>query len=210
MKRQFPAAPQSLPGPMPELVRQLAEAWAQEPLRPRPSPAVLAHWDSLVNDWSQEPTLPLFVRKVANNRGTALTHASGREIVPSDNSPAHWSFALAVLGEMPSLDWVRQQLQSDTIPVAMILKASERATAKFKCSLGRVVNPNAAGWKVSHIDSIGLAKAGPVEGIPEPRLREHFIRFISPRNIFVIPTRYAGLGELPEFCDEIRKLMQPA
>ena len=206
MKRQFPTAPQLLPGEMPALVRQLADAWAQEPSRPRPSSSVLAHWDSLVKTWSEDATLPLLVRKVASNRGSVLTHASGRQIVPTDNSPAHWSFALAVLGEKPTLEWVRHQLESDAIPVAMILKASERAAAKFKCSLGRVVNPNAAGWKVSQ----GLASAGSVETTPEPRLREHFIRFISPRNMFVIPTSYAGLGELPEFCDEIRKLMQPA
>ena len=193
---------------MPALLRRLADAWTQDPARPRPTPAVLGHWDALIAAWSEDAALPLFVRKPANNRGSILIHTSGRKIVPTDNSPAQWSFALAVLDERPTLAWVREQLQADAIPVAMMLKPVERATAEFRCTLAKAVNPNAAGWKVAHVDGVRLASASAVESTAEPRLREHFIRLMAPRNMFVIPTLYAGLGELPEFCDEIRKQIQ--
>lgn len=31
---------------------------------------------------------------------------------------------------------------------------------------------------------------------------------MSPRNMFVVPSRYAGLGEVPEFCEELQKVLQ--
>ncbi len=205
MNHDFPQAPQSLPGDMPVLLRKLADAWAREPSRPHPKPEVLAHWDELIAEWSGDSSLPLFVRKAANYRGSVVRLASGREVVPTDNSPAQWAFALAVLGECPSLDWVRSQVASDAIPVAMILNKSERAAARYRCTLKRAVNPNSAGWKVAHIAGVGLASGDPIEAISEARLGQHFSRLMSPRNMFVIHTEYAGLGELPEFCDEIRK-----
>ena len=129
------------------LIAQLADIWAQDLSRPKPSVAVLAHWDTLLAAWADEVSLPISVRKAANNRGSVLPHASGRRVVPTDNSPAHWAFALAVLGKTPSLDWVRDQVETDCVPVAMILKGSERAAARFTCTLGRIESPNAAGWK---------------------------------------------------------------
>jgi hypothetical protein len=191
---------------MPDLVRRLADAWANDPSRPRPSRTVVDQWDALVAAWSEDPSLPIFVRKASNNRGSVLTHSTGRQLVPTDNSPAQWAFALAVLGETPDLTWVREQLARDRIPVAMIQKATERVVATFRCTLGRVPSPTAAGWKVAHIDPVGLSSSMPLETTPESRLREHFVRLMSPRNMFVIPTKYAGLGELAEFCDQMRRL----
>jgi hypothetical protein len=169
---------------------------------------VLAHWDSLITQWSDDSSLPLLVRKPARNRGAVLLSRGGRMIIPTDNSPAQWTFALAVLGDTPSLAWVQEQLAADAIPMAMILKATERARAHYRCTLNRCANPNAAGWKVAHIVNVGLASSEPLEQITESRLREHFVRLMSPRNMFVVPSRYAGLGEVPEFCEELQKALQ--
>ena len=124
MKRLFPSAPAQLPGEMPELLRRLADLWAQDPGRPRPSPTVVEHWDSLIARWADDSSLPLLVRKPANNRGAVLVNGAGRKIIPADNSPAQWAFALAVLGETPSLAWVNEQLSADAIPIAMILQGN--------------------------------------------------------------------------------------
>ena len=64
--------------------------------------------------------------------------------------------------------------------MAMILKATERANAQYRCTLNRCANPNAAGWKVAHILNVGLASSVALEQMPEPRLREHFVRLMSP------------------------------
>jgi hypothetical protein len=70
-------------------------------------------------------------------------------------------------------------------------------------------NPNKAGWKVCHVERVGLATALPLAELPEFQLREHFRRLMAPGNMFVIPKKYSGLGELPEFCDEIARLLEP-
>jgi len=92
--------------------------------------------------------------------------------------------------------------------MAMILTATERENAHHRCTLNRCANPNAAGWKVAHIINVGLASSIALEQMPEARLREHFVRLMSPGNMFVVPSRYAGLGELPEFCDELQKVLR--
>jgi hypothetical protein len=178
----------------------LAERWARDPTRPKIRSAVSKHWESLVSHWADGETLPLYVRKASGNRGSEVVHSSGRIIVPVDNSPAQWAFALALLGEVPSIEDVRLAIQGDRIPVAMVLKASERKASRFKCVLSQVANPNAAGWKVAHVRAIGLRDRTDVRHISEATLRQHFLQFMTPSNMFVVPLRYAGLAEIPEFC----------
>jgi hypothetical protein len=80
-------------------------------------------------------------------------------MIAATNNPAQWAFALAVLGETPSLEDIRKASAEDRIPVAMILKAGERAAAGYKCTLNNVVNPNSAGWKIAHIDGVGFGQS---------------------------------------------------
>lgn len=209
MSRVFPAAPPALPPEAEELIVRLARVWVAYPCRPRPEPKVLDHWDELIKAWADDTSLPLYARKAANNRGSAILHRSGRVIVPTDNSPAHWSFAASVLGMTPTLEDVRLLVSSDSIPVAMILKSVERQAARFKCTLGKVPSLNASGWKLAHVDGVGLATTVPLTDLGETQLREHFLRLMSPRNMFVVPTKYSGLGELPEFCAAVRATMSP-
>jgi hypothetical protein len=195
----------ALPAEMAELVTRLAMLWVKEPSRPRPASEVLEHWDRLINDWSNDMSLPLYVRKFDNNRGSVISHPSGRRIVPTDNSPAQWAFAQAVLGEQPSLEDIRRLIEADQVPVAMILNAKEKPpTAKYRCTLGKAVNPNFYGWKVAHVCPVGLKSRASLLNITEDTLRSHFRKLMVPRNMFAIPLRYAGLGELPEFCKAIR------
>lgn len=193
---------------MATLLVELAELWAQEPQRPHPTTNVLQHWDDLIANWANDVSLPLYVRKSENNRGSIIVHRSGRQLIPSDNSPAQWSFALAVLGQMPSSDDIREAVERDNVPVAMIFKEAEKSFAKFRCSLNRIVNPNSAGWKVCHIEGIGLAARGSLFDGPEDLLRRHFRLFMAPSNMFVIPIKYSGLGEVPEFCNAIARLLK--
>lgn len=162
------------------------------------------HWNRLIDGWSVDLSLPLYVRKSANHRGSVISHPSGRRIVPTDNSPAQWAFAQAVLGKQPSLEDIRRLIEADQVPVAMALKAKERATARYSCTLGDDVSPNAFGWKVAHVDSVGLTSRTSLLNHAEHTLRTHFRKLMAPRNMFAIPLRYAGLGELPEFRDAIR------
>jgi hypothetical protein len=118
-------------------------------------------------------------------------------------------FAQAVLGEQPSLGRIRRLVADDQVPVAMVLNATEKSKAYYRCTLGKVVSPNAYGWKVAHVDPVGLMSRTSIADVAEPILRSHFRKLMSPRNMFAIPLRYAGLGELPEFCDAIRAMLPP-
>ena len=100
----------------------------------------------------------------------------------------------------------REFVRRDRIPVAMILKSIEKATATYRFTLGKVRTPNEYGWKVAHLNAVGLGNAGQLEAIPIAILRDRFVRFLSPRNMFLVPTAYAGLAELPEMCEAIRSV----
>src|SRR5687767_15011479 len=110
---RIPAAPQETPRSIRDGISAAARAWFKDPVRPRVSPEVLARWDELLTGWADAHDLPLLIRKARDNRGHALVHAeTGRTLVPTDNSPAHWSVALALCGACPSLDEVREMLES--------------------------------------------------------------------------------------------------
>ena len=133
-----------------------AAAWHDDPIRPRIQGDILDHWIELIHDWSFTTDLPLLVRKARDNRGHMLRHESGRTLVPTDNSPAHWSMALALCGSRPSLDEVRKMFAEDRVPVAMAIKASEKAESRFRCTRQSIPGPNQMGWRVAHIEDVGL------------------------------------------------------
>lgn len=138
-------------------------------------------------------------------RGKLLTHP-GRPggVVLVDNTTAHWSLALALGGECPKLDSLRNLIASRSIPVATALKKWERQQADFtKTRVGKF-NLNEADCKVCHIDSVGIRKAQPVGEIDIRFLIDHFRLFLSPSNMFVVPKALSGLGELPHFTNAMR------
>lgn len=203
MSAIFPPAPSLLPSTMPSLLAELARVWAENPGRPCPALNVLQHWDQLIDTWARNVAFPLYVRKANDNRGSIILHRSGRSLIPCDNSTAQWAFTNAILGTMPTLEEIHSFINQDSIPVAMIMKTSEKKKAKYHCTLRGSINPNAAGWKVCHIQGVGLATRTPIAEIDESVLLKHFHKLMTPRNMFVIPLKYAGLGELPEFCEAI-------
>ena len=205
----FPTAPVSLPGRIPELISEMARLWAETPERPCPPKNVLHHWDQLIDEWSTSDNLPLYVRKAKNNRGSIVTHAtSGRSIVPTDNRPAQWAFVCAINGYIPNIAEIQTVIRQDTIPIAMIMNPAERASANYRCTLSKSVSPNTYGWKVCHVEGVGLANRRSLNEIDETVLQQHFRRLMSPSNMFVIPLKYAGLGELTEFCQEIIRVKE--
>lgn len=183
--------PLHLPPELDTAVRQLAAAWAASPLRPRVRRSVERYWSDLVKAWADDPAMPLFVRKGSGSRGLMLTHASGRRLIPSDNSPAVWAFTLALQGQRPAIEQVRAAIEAREIPVAF---TRLRAYGEL----------NKAGWKLAHVQKLGLKVRGPLEGLPWTALREHFCKFLSPANMFVVPKAWAGLGEVPEVIEAIQ------
>lgn len=182
-------------------IRELAIDWRDSPMRPRLSEEVVQHWDRLIEEWVNEPTVPLLIRK-GGNRGELFYHNIGRPLVIVDNSPANWCFASALLGRCPTLPEIHKALENHDIPVAMIFKKEELPFATYRGSLGRtgdIPNLNSLGWKVCHINSVGLNNRTSAAATPISSLIQQTRAFLNPRNMFLVPKIYGGLGELPEF-----------
>lgn len=202
--QNLPSCPLKLSDELHEPLRQLAEAWANSSSRPSPTAEIEDRWSAFLNSWIADESLPLFIRKAAFGRGKVIVHESGRKLIPADNSPAQWAFSLALLGQCPSMDELQQLVKADRIPVAMILKAIEREHATYRYPLSKAENLNRVGWKLAHIDSIGLKQRGELETFEISKLETHFVRFMNPENMFLVPKAWAGLGEMPEMIAAIR------
>lgn len=184
-------------------LRELGRAWAHAPERPRLSADVKKCWDELVDAWSKSD-LPIVIRKSGGVRGMALLHNSGRELVVSDNSPAQWAFAHAYAGRTYAIADVRELLVKDAIPFTFATKTAEKPQMKYKCTLSPKDNVNKCGWKLCHIEEIGLSTRTPLAQIPLTDLVRHFTLLMSPSNHFVVPLHWAGLGEVDEFIREVK------
>jgi hypothetical protein len=196
-----------LPQEMRRAIANLGRFWAGYPNRPRPTQDVSSHWEKLISDWTNEDSLPLYVRKQTLGRGSVLPHSSGRRLIPTDNSPAKWSFALACRGDKPSLSDIAELIGKDRIPVTMALTSREKENVKYRCTLRelqRDIPGPSTRWKLGHIDDVGLKVQGSPDNLDIAILREHFIRLMTPSNMFVVPKKYAGLAELPEFYQQMK------
>lgn len=103
---------------------------------------------------------------------------------------------MAAAGECPTLHDIKSMFAEDAIPVAMIQKTAERASAKQRCTLSRQFSVNHHGWKLAHIQQIGLNERTSIAELPMERLVSHFRALMSPSNMFVVPLAWAGMAEV--------------
>jgi hypothetical protein len=196
----LPQSPSPLPTALDSLLMQLASAWAGSEARPRISAEAVAHWETIIEQWIAARDLPLFVRRWGREeaRGQIVKHSSGREVVPSDNSLAHWVFVSAFDNDRPTLADIRQLIERRELPVALALRASERVGCEFKGGKNLRASPRELGWRVCHKEPVGLRQPGRLAELPIGTLEAHFRRFLSPSNMFLVPKLLGGLGELPQ------------
>ena len=174
-----------------EPLRELGRRWAASPYRPRPSSEALARWDEFLDTWMMS-RLPLLLRD-GRRRGETVDCTSGRSVIFGDNSPANWVFALALAGETPDLSlWTGETIGAH-VPLTFVTKgaAGKRDLNKF-------------GWKVCHINPVSDRGRYDIATAPTHLLEGEFRRFLSPRNIFLIPKSISGAGELPEVVEAVR------
>ena len=193
--------PDPLPGDVTDHIRRFAAAWAASPDRPD---RARRGWTELLEAWIIDPAVPLLVRRVGAGRGQVIPHWTGRDLVPTDNSPAHWALSLALQGIVPTLPEVRDWFAQDCIPVAMVLKKAEREKARYRCTRS-AVSLNDLGWKVAHLDDVRLGR-GTLAQMPLEGLRAHCRRFLNPGNMFLVPLPWAGLAEVAQVVSAIRSV----
>ena len=107
-------------------VGRLGKALATAKWRPEPSKVMVKRWDDYVRDWSTNKRRPLFIRRRTAGRGSVIQHESGRQLVPVDNSTAHWVYRAVLANRAPP-----KRLYIQSIPVAMALTKDERRKATY-------------------------------------------------------------------------------
>jgi len=200
---QIPNCPEVLPQEMGQGLRDLGRAWVASKLGPTISSEVKDGWRALIKSWEEDETLPLLIRKSSAVRGSELIHSiTGRRLVPCDNSPAQWACHLAISGIVPSVEEVKDGFLNDRIPVSFALRAEQRQRRKYHCTLGGYTI-NKAGWKLCHVQPIGLRSGGAIEDLEIEKLRYAFRNLIDPANFFLLPMAWGGLGETNEFVEGV-------
>jgi len=182
-------------------IGEVARLWFRSPFRPTISADVLERWSVLLQEWVADKSLPILIRKLTEDApaGSVIVHSTGRALVPTDNSPASWVFNLAEKESVPTLSEIQQGFKSDQIPVAMAIKRKHKPITKYFCNLKTVKdNPNSRGWKIAHIESVGLGQRGEIQEMHIADLEAQFIRFLNPSNMFAVPKTWAGFSEIDE------------
>lgn len=185
-------------------LRRLASNWRESPTRPTVSGYDALAWHAILHDWVRDPEMPLLVRRPREGRGREIRHPSGRILVPTDDSPAMYLLSLAIEHRRPSRQDIIEALLSGRMPIALTLTPEERTQASYSGTVETMDAPNlnSLGYSVCHITHVGLRRV-PLMHRSEIELVAHSLLFLSPVNMFVVPKEYAGLGELPEFVDEM-------
>ncbi|MEC8534438.1 MAG: hypothetical protein VXZ00_10605, partial [Pseudomonadota bacterium] len=168
------------------------------------SAEALKRWDLVIEAWA-ESDLPLLCRTPNWGRGAEDVHDSGRLLTCADNTPAHWAFAMALKGQTPTLEEISTLFDRGEMPLAFAIKAAEKPRLKYaRGGLSSKLRLNKDGWKVCHVSQAGLRLPGHPTTHPLPIIKAHFKRFMSPRNMFLVPLALGGLGETPQMIDAIR------
>lgn len=71
--------------------------------------------------------------------------------------------------------------------------------AKYSKPLGKKRLSN---WKLCHIESVGFNTNIPIVDIEIADIKEHFRKYVSPKNMFVLPKEIGDLGEIAAFIEE--------
>lgn len=169
---------------------ELGRRWAASSSRPKPTRETLVAWDKLLDEWVQSE-MPLVLRD-SKRRGESIATSTGRMIVFGDNSPANWSFGLALGDQVPDIRLWRREKIGDYVPLTFLTKGKHGNR-----------DLNKAGWKICHIDRVSDRKRQKLENVPPAEIEARFRRFLSPRNMFLIPIALSGAGELREVIDAV-------
>jgi hypothetical protein len=154
-------------------------------------------WDRTIDTWAEMDDMPLLIRKRKDNAGSVIIHTTRRQLIPVDNSPAQWVFSMVYNEIDIDIEFIKKLLSEDRLPVSFAPAKKEMERAKYKCTLGKI-DLNQRGWKLAHINPVGLKTRRPLENIPIDILKEHFRKLMSPSNMFLVPKKWSGLAEFPE------------
>ena len=183
-----------------EKIREIAVLWRNSEHNPQIDDEVLNHWKRVIIEWSEDEEMPLIVRKDVNKlKGMFITHPSGRDVIVSDNTFAIWVYNRVMNKVTYNLGQLKKMLFGNEIPM-VFSQAVENA--RFTKPLGSFSLPE---WRLCHIEPVGFNTNKNIEELSIIDIKEHFKKYASPSNMFVLPKEIGYLGEIKIFIDEQRK-----
>ena len=185
-------------------IKELGKIWRESEHNPKASSIIVNSWDNLVSEWIKDKSLPLIIRRSKELRGHVYHHCSGREIVISDNTVAIWVSYHVINGKTISLSEIRKLLDNKELPITLSFdgKKKEKDGATYTKTLG---NYELKGWRVCHIEPVGFNSNKTIKELSIIEIKEHFKKYASPSNMFVLPKEIGDLGEIQIFIDEQRR-----
>ena len=186
-----------------EKIREIGELWRNSKYNPQIDNEVLNHWNSVIIEWSEDEEMPLIIRKDANKlKGISITHPSGRDIIVSDNTFAIWVYNRVMNKITYNLGQLKEMLLGNEIPMVFMQTKEMMEKAKYTKPLGSFSLPD---WKLCHIEPVGFNSNKSIEELSIIDIKEHFKKYASPSNMFVLPKEIGDLGEIQIFIDEQRR-----
>ena len=170
---------------------------------PHPEVAVARAWDQVVDEWA-DSKLPIPVRGTGWPRGTLRT-VETRKVLSVDNAAAHWIFTLALKAETRTFEQIQQGWDTRSLGLTGMLTQDESANAKekgYKTEGPRDNSVTAAGWKVCHIDPVGLGANK--KKLTDAVCVDAFRKLMKPSNMFLVPKQIGGMGEIPYVLEYFR------
>jgi hypothetical protein len=153
-------------------------------------------WSIVINDWLESDSIPLFVRKGGEIRGRIL-EVNGRNIITTDNTPAHWIFKNLVLENKSfNAQQVDKLIKSNKFPISFIRKKSEYDTLLDGMVADSKTRLNNLGWKLAHIEGIAMKRG---KSITIKDYKTHHSKFLNLSNMYLIDKNYSGLAEVNLF-----------
>ena len=183
-----------------EKIKEIGELWRKSEHNPQIDKDVLNHWQKVIMEWSENEEMPLIVRKDTSKlKGMSINHPSGRDVIVSDNTFATWVYNRVMNKVIYNLGQLKEMLFSNQIPMVFSTAAEN---ARFTKPLGTLRLPE---WRLCHIEPVGFNTNKAIEELSIVDIKEHFKKYASPSNMFVLPKEIGELGEIQIFIDEQRK-----
>ena len=180
-------------------IKEIGTLWRKSPNNPHIDSTVLKKWDNLIEEWIADENMPLIIRKETSKKGQSFQHPCGREIIVSDNTVAIWVYGNVLKGKVFTLSQIKELLMNNELPIVFIATKAIKEKAKYTKPLGHNSLPN---WKLCHIDPIGFNTNTSINDLNIFDIKEHFRKYISPNNMFVLPKEIGYLGEVDVFIEE--------
>jgi hypothetical protein len=197
-----PKADTEIPKEISDLIIEIGKKWKKYNKRNLFDKSVVDHWSDLIKQWANYKPLPLIIRNSRGIRGSIIMHSSGREIILCDNSPAKWVAEQVFNKDKPSLSEIKRFLKNDSIPFKFAPISEEKEKATYHCCSKNILNKN--GWKLCHIEPVGLGNQKIIQVQDIEFLKRKFILLLDPQNFFIIPKLLGGLGEINIFIESQR------